>query len=168
MKRTRRGIVVLITVMLALVMLVGVGFAAGKDTFTASLKGRNEVPAVASQGQGEAIVRVNDDGTALDYKLIAANIDNVTQAHIHCGPEGANGPVVAFLFGFVGGGVTVNGVLAEGTITGESIISRPASAGCPGGVASLGDLIRQINDGNAYVNVHTVEVPSGEIRGQLD
>ena len=28
---------------------------------------------------------VNDDGSAVDFRLIASNIDNVTQSHIHCG-----------------------------------------------------------------------------------
>ncbi|MDX1416283.1 MAG: CHRD domain-containing protein [Candidatus Promineifilaceae bacterium] len=168
MKRTKRGILVLITTIVALAMLIGISSAAGKNTYTASLKGRNEVPPAETQGQGESIVRVNKDGSALNYKLIVANIDNVTQSHIHCGPEGANGPVVAFLFGFVSGGVTVNGVLAEGTITAEDVISRPDSDSCPGGVADLDDLIQQIRSGNTYVNVHTVQVPSGEIRGQLN
>jgi hypothetical protein len=29
------------------------------------------------------------------------------------------------------------------------------------------DLIKMIKDGNAYVNVHTVQNPNGEIRGQI-
>ena len=53
------------------------------------LTGNEEVLAVApgaptpadSKGQGQAIFRVNDDGTAVDFQLIASNIDNVVGAH---------------------------------------------------------------------------------------
>jgi hypothetical protein len=33
--------------------------------------------------------------------------------------------------------------------------------------ATLGDVVGAIVDGNAYVNIHTVDFPGGEIRGQL-
>jgi hypothetical protein len=36
------------------------------------------------------------DETAINYQVIVANIDNVVASHIHLGPAGANGPVVAF------------------------------------------------------------------------
>ena len=78
----------------------GVG-SSMKKTFTAHLKSENELPggSVESLGQGQAIFQLNDDGESLDYKLIVANIKNVTQAHIHCGDATQNGSVVVFLFG---------------------------------------------------------------------
>src|SRR5688572_27776581 len=36
-----------------------------------------------SHAVGNAIFQLNEDGTALSYKLIVANIENVFQAHIH-------------------------------------------------------------------------------------
>src|SRR4051794_14973404 len=41
-----------------------------------------------SQAQGQAIFQVTGEGNgaSVDYKLIASNIENITQAHIHCGP----------------------------------------------------------------------------------
>jgi len=39
------------------------------------------------------------DGTALTYKLITANVADITQSRIHLGPAGVNGPVVVFLSG---------------------------------------------------------------------
>jgi hypothetical protein len=75
--------------------------------------------------------------------------------------------VVAFLFGFDPAGVSENGVLAEGTITAANVIPRPDSPACPGGVANFDDLIAKMRSGDAYVNVHTVAFPAGEIRGQL-
>lgn len=136
-----------------------------KTTFTAHLSADNELPVgrVESNGQGQAIFKLSDDGMSLDYKLIVANINNVTQAHIHCGSATENGSVVVFLFGFVSGGVTMNGVLAEGTIT-EADLRMGAS--CPD-LDTFEELLERLRNGTAYVNVHTVAHPPGEIRGQI-
>jgi hypothetical protein len=75
--------------------------------------------------------------------------------------------VVAFLFPFDAAGVTLNGTLVEGTITADDIIPRPDSPACPGGVATFEDLLAKIRSGDAYVNVHTLAFPAGEIRGQF-
>ncbi|HEX8271766.1 MAG TPA: CHRD domain-containing protein [Longimicrobiaceae bacterium] len=131
--------------------------------FGANLSGDEEVPPNDSKGRGHAQFWLSKDGTSLQYKLIVANIENVTQAHIHIAPEGVNGPVVTFLFGFVAGGVTQNGVLAEGTITQANLIARPAI----GFTATMASLLAAMRSGNAYVNVHTVQLPAGEIRGQV-
>jgi len=153
-------------VFLLLIMAFAIGTVLAMPTnFVAHLSGAGEVPPVETQAQGQ--VKFQLRGEALNFKLIAANIDNVTQAHIHCGPADANGPVVAFLFGFVAGGVDVNGILSQGSITAADVIARPDSAVCPGGVADFADLIEQMESGNTYVNVHTVANPPGEIRGQI-
>jgi hypothetical protein len=46
---------------------------------------------------------VNADLSELEFQLVVSRLDGVTQAHIHCGPAGANGPISVFLFGFVPG-----------------------------------------------------------------
>jgi hypothetical protein len=51
-----------------------------------------------SKGQGEAIFRVSGDGTSVDFRLIASNIDNVIMSHIHCGRPGQNGPIRMWLY----------------------------------------------------------------------
>lgn len=137
--------------------------------FTAHLNAANEVNpnGVDSQGQGQAIFKLSKDGTELYYKLIVANIDRITAAHIHCGAAGVNGPVVAFLFGNVPGGVTQNGILAEGVITTANIITRPDSPACAGGLSTFEGLIERMRNGTAYVNAHTPDYPGGEIRGQI-
>jgi CHRD domain len=140
--------------------------------FRAHLSGDDVVPPRDTRAQGEAVLQLSEDGTALSYVVIASNIENVTGAHIHLGAAGAVGPNVVFLFGPVppAGGRT-NGVVAEGTITAANLIN--ALAGQP-----LSVLIDAIAAGNAYVDVPTNDgVPpaftgpgdfvTGEIRGQL-
>lgn len=136
-----------------------------KTTFTAHLSSDNELPlgTVESGGQGQAIFKLSEDGMSLEYKLIVANIKNVLQAHIHCGSATENGSVIVFLFGLVPGGVTVNGVLAEGTITEASL--RPGTS-CPD-LDTFAELLERLRNGTAYVNVHTTFRPAGEIRGQI-
>ena len=73
---------------------------------------------------------------------------------------------MVFLYG-LGPTVSPNGLLSEGTITNANVIPRPNSAACPGGVANLDDVIEKMNNGGAYVNVHTVAKPGGEIRGDI-
>jgi hypothetical protein len=137
--------------------------------FTAVLKGANERPTpVDTNAAGFASFTLNAEETEISYLLIVANIDGVTQAHIHCGTRDVAGPVVAFLYGFNPVGVTVNGILAEGTITEANVIPRDDSAACPGGVATLADIIEKMRTGGAYANVHTLTYPAGEIRGPIN
>lgn len=140
--------------------------------FVAQLSGGEEVPARDSRARGNALFGLGAAGSELHYKLIVANIDNVVASHIHLGPAGVNGPVVAFLYGPAApGGGRTDGVLAEGTITAASLVGP--LAGHP-----LGDLIAAMEAGNAYVNVHTNDgvdppntgpgdFPGGEVRGQI-
>ncbi len=163
-----------------------------RENHRTHLKGDEEVLAVApgaphpsdSQAQGQAIFQINEDGTTVDYKLIASNIENITQAHIHCGPAGVNGPIVMWLFpnpssttALPGGGGRHDGVLAEGAFD-NSHVRPTTNAACPGGIATLADLLDRIRAGNAYVNVHTSDgvaptntgpgdFPGGEVRGQI-
>jgi hypothetical protein len=157
-----------LAVLVLAVAAVPVSASAKGDRFVAVLAARNEIPANESQGRGVATFKLSGDGTALDFKLNVANIDEVTQAHIHCGGPDVNGPVVAFLYGFNAEGVTLNGRLSEGTITADDVIVRPDSAACPGGIATFDEMIAAMQAGGAYVNVHTIALPPGEIRGHLN
>ena len=118
-----------------------------------------------SRAQGQAIFHVSDDGSEIQYKLIVANIENVTQAHIHCcaNTEGTAG-IVVWLYPsapplqLIPG--RFQGALAEGAITQGSLVGSLAGQ-------SLTVLLDNIASGLAYVNVHTSLFPPGEIRGQI-
>lgn len=162
----------LAAVLLTLVTLGAAGPALAAGAYTAPLSGAQEVPERETPARGQAVFRLSADGTELHYRLIVANIDNVVGSHIHLAEAGANGPIVAFLFGPApaGGGGT-DGVLATGTITADDLVGP--LAGQP-----LEALIAQIEAGDTYVNVHTNDgvgdtntgpgdFPGGEIRGQI-
>ena len=167
----RRVVYLAVAVTLAL-GLAAPSVSAQPSTFRAELSGADEVPARDTLGRGFASFQLSPDGTELQYRLVVANIENVVAAHIHVGPEGVNGPVVAFLFGPAAPGEgRIQGVIAEGTITGANLTGP--LAGEP-----LSTLVEAMEAGNTYVNVHTNDgvapidtgpgdFPGGEIRGQI-
>lgn len=153
----RRSLTAVLTLAIIFGLMVPV-WAGQNKNFRAHLTGGEEVPAVDSGGQGQAIFKV--DGDQIHFKLITANLDEITQAHIHCGAAGDNRPPAVFLFPFVAEGVSNNGVLSSGTFTADDFTGL-----CD--YEDIDDLIEAMATGNAYVNVHTVDFPGGEIRGQI-
>jgi hypothetical protein len=129
--------------------------------FEAVLSGSEEVPPVDTDASGHATFALNESETELQYTLEVSNISNMTQAHIHLGAPGENGPVVAFLFAQdTPGAISAIGLQAEGAITSDDLVG-------PLEGEDLSDLIAEIESGNTYVNVHTTQNPAGEIRGQI-
>jgi hypothetical protein len=157
--------VVSLFLLIALVATVGTAAAAPPDTrnFRAHVNG--DGAGVESLGQGQAIFQFSTDGDELYYKLIVANIENVTMAHIHVAPQGQlNGPPVLWLYPDAPPPQLIegrfDGVLAEGTVTADDLVG-PLAGG------SFDDLKMAIHEGRAYVNVHTTQHPGGEIRGTI-
>ena len=158
---------------------VGTAVAGLNSNWSTHARGSLEVPARDTHGQGQAIFHLSDNGTELEYKLIASNIENIFMAHIHKGVPGANGPIVVWLYpsttpnvtGSLGTGRT-DGVLVTGTID-ASDIAPSAPAGY-----TFANLLADLNGGGAYVNFHTNDgvdgvntgpgdFPGGEIRGDI-
>jgi hypothetical protein len=103
---------------------------------------------------------LSKDSMTLRFFLFVARIQNVTAAHIHLAAVGVNGPIVVPLYAGPPIMDRFNGILAKGTITAQNLTGP--LAGQP-----LQALLFQIEAGNTYVNVHTTQHASGEIRGQL-
>jgi hypothetical protein len=137
---------------------------AEQQNFVAHLSSGEEVADVDSRAQGQAIFHLSEDGTELSYKLIASNIENVTQGHIHLAPVGQNGSIVVWLYPSAPPAQLIpgrsDGILAEGVITSSDLVG-PLAGG------DLSDLVEQMRAGNTYVNVHTSQFGPGEIRGQI-
>jgi hypothetical protein len=143
---------------LLVVGLATTGFAAEKS-FKAMLSGSEGVPAVETMSKGDATFTLIKDGKALSYYVTVSDIENVTAAHIHIGKKGENGPPVALITNEKKAG-KFSGTLAEGTITEKELMGSLMGK-------SVKDLVKQIEKGNAYLNVHTDKYPNGEIRGQI-
>jgi hypothetical protein len=157
----------------------GTHLSGDEEVFTPTNPG-DPTPA-DSRAQGQAILRVSDDGASVAFRLIASNIVNIVQSHIHCGRAGANGPIAMWLYPVIGPTGTAltgptgrhDGVLASGVFS-------PGGVMCPASAVGVDmPLLDAIRAGLAYVNVHTNDgvapnntgpgdFPGGEIRGQLD
>lgn len=129
-------------------------------TFGAFLTGREEVPAVNSMGAGSSFFEIVDNGMAIKFEIRVANTEGIVAAHIHKGAFGSNGPVMVDLIPNQDPSGLENGVVATGMITTADLKMRFASD-------NLGELIDALNNGMAYVNLHTAKFPAGELRGQI-
>jgi hypothetical protein len=127
-------------------------------TFVSELTGDQEVPPVETTATGRGQVVVNSERSALRFAVSVADLpaDQITQAHIHVAPAGFNGPVVVFL-----ADRSFNG-LRIGTLTEEDIIPRQDVS-----ISTFADLLAALEAGDAYINVHSMDNPAGEVRGQV-
>ena len=114
---------------------------------------------VESNATGQAVVKDHRNGE-LSFKVLVAGLQNAVIAHIHCGEVGEVGPPAVLLFPLTLPPIDVNGILAQGPI------EVTPDNDC--GWVDNFDVIDAINDGNAYVNIHTAQNQPGEIRGQLE
>ncbi|MBP3039983.1 CHRD domain-containing protein [Bacillaceae bacterium Marseille-Q3522] len=128
--------------------------------FFAKLSGREEVPPVETDASGSAQFEFDDDFKELHFKLAVNNLKEFTEAHIHIGEQGENGPVVVFLFGPEKRGISVQKGIVTGKITRRDLVG-------PLRGAPLHILAREMERKNTYVNAHTEQYPDGEIRGQI-
>ncbi|WP_077213070.1 CHRD domain-containing protein [Bacillus dakarensis] len=129
--------------------------------FFARLSGSQEVPAVSTNAFGLAKFKVSSNDKRMGFRLVLNQLNNFTEAHIHLGERGENGPVVAFLFGPIHPGISVTRGMVDGIITAEDLVG-------PLEGKSFETLVDLMREEKAYVNVHTVQNPEGEIRGQVE
>jgi hypothetical protein len=129
------------------------------EVFTATLSGGEEVPPVTTDATGAASFNVTGP-ESIDYSVNVTGMDKVTAAHIHSGATGENGEVVVTLFKADSPTGPISGNLANGTITASSLEGQMQGT-------AVSDLVKSMERGETYVNVHTEANPDGEIRGQI-
>lgn len=139
-----------------------VTFPQSGKTFLAIMAGSMEVPPVVTSTMGLAVVHFNDDSSEASFALRVTKGEAVIASHIHCAEAGVNGKIVATLAGTIPGGHNVNGWWIINAALTDANVDNTAGCG-----ANLDELSVEMRDGNAYVNVHTVANPGGEVRGQL-
>lgn len=136
------------------------------------------VKGLVTGAYGDAKFTLSADRSTLSYTLNVSKTGSaVFMAHIHLGPPDRNGPVMLWLFGdpahnplpitlprndpaFANDGK--GGGTVSGTLTATDLLAQPTL-----GVVDFADAVANILQGNAYVNVHTVDNRPGEIRGQI-
>jgi len=132
------------TLLLVTVLLAALATASAQS-YTVSLDGLQEAPPNASPGIGSGTLTLT--GTTLAWNINFSDlIGTTTAAHIH-GPAAVG----------VNAGVLLDLTPPLGVTSGAMVGSSTASAAT----------INAMNDGLAYVNVHTSNFPGGEIRGQI-
>jgi hypothetical protein len=152
------------------------------------LAGYNETPqTINSAGSGEFKAKISSDGTTIQYELTYRDLSsNILQSHIHFGRPATTGGIVLFLCTNLTPPAnvptpqacpTTSPATISGTLTAADVIPLPVN--CPGtppvcsgqaidsGAAGFAEMLKAIREGAAYVNVHTTNHPSGEIRGRL-
>ncbi len=121
----------------------------GTITLAAPLSGAQEVPApVVTPGTGNAVLTVDLATGGISGSVAFTGLtSNATAAHIHQAAAGANGPVIVPLTGGAG--------LTAGTFT------------VPAGTFLTAAQLEVLRLDGLYVNIHTVNNPDGELRGQI-
>ena len=120
--------------------------AGAPAVLVASLEGRNEVTAGAPQGQALELIGIQ--GNTLSYSVSWRGIGTPTEADIHAGGRGVDGPVVVPLF--------TTPRPADGFASGSVTVTDP----------TLLDALRS-NPQGFYADLHTTEFPAGAARAQL-
>ena len=137
--------------------MINNNLAAAAITF--SLAGSQEVPPVTTTAAGSAIAQLNPATgtfrldlfvTGMELPTNPGGLPALTMAHVHVGAPGTNGPVIIDL-------------LALGSFVQEDNGLRLILDGEMFPEANLPDLLA----GNTYVNIHSDDNMSGEIRGQI-
>lgn len=129
---------------------------ANDQTFATRLSPDNEVPPVTvpSEGSGRATVVIADDDS-IDYEVRYADLTgDVMAAHIHFGSPDVAGPVML--------------PLAHGPSPMSGALSEADFMPVEDGPQTYAEALTTIRDGETYVNLHTMDNPSGEVRGQLE
>ncbi len=129
--------------------------APAATVFQASLSGANESPAVMTPATGSAMLTLSDDMSTLNVSVNFADLSGpAIMAHIHCCVmPGNNAPVVLPFTAFPS--------LATGSYSRTFDLNE---SGVLMGITPAA-LITGMQAGEAYVNLHTAQNPSGEIRG---
>lgn len=121
--------------------------------FQANLSGSQEVPSVLSQGSGTLLLERSQDQMNVVGSFGNLNgkfdVNIAGGAHIHDGFAGQNGPIL----------VPLNPTIDSDTLGGTFSALNP--------IDWNEDLTMDLRERSLYVNIHTSEFPSGEIRGQI-
>jgi len=124
-------------------------------TYEVMLEGSQQNPPVSSDGMGSVTITLDEDsgdmtltGSVSGLSSALFDVATVGPVHIHEAPRGENGPVV----------FPVEVDRSEDGLSATLSLTATLSA----------EQISALQAGNYYINVHTENFNSGEIRGQIE
>jgi len=165
----------------ALLLVTGAHVAGAQKPTTqeydAQLTGFSEIGALSgptgailTTGSGTLTLVVHKD--MAEYSLKYSGLTSpVTQAHIHFGQKHVSGGIFVFLCSNLPNppagtpACPAAGGTVSGTITAANILAVPTQ-NIP--AMTFNVLLEALTFDTAYANVHTVNFPAGEIRGQVE
>ncbi len=145
----------------------------GISRLSATLRPWHEVPAVSSPAaRGSFSAQIDTSNGSIEYQLSFSGLQSpITQAHIHMAQFNVNGGIVVWLCRTA---ATTNAppdtqtCPQSGTITGTILPGNVVAANSQGiAPGDFKEVVAALRTGLAYVNVHTEQSGSGEIRGQV-
>lgn len=128
-------------------------------SFNASLSGSQQVPPNTSPGTGSATLVADTVNKTLTVSEIFAGLLSPSVAgHLHVGSPGNNGSIILEFNGFpMGTSGTFNGTFTEANLVNQATT----------GISTFSGLLGVLENNNAYVNIHSVLLTKGEIRGAV-
>lgn len=157
----------------AVLLLAPVESQAATTVYSAILSGAAEAAPNGSPGTGSAIVTMDSDAYTMRVQVdFAGLIAPVTAAHIHCCTAvagAATAGVASQTPSFVGFPAGLSGSYDQVFDMTSPLSWNNAFVSGNGGAptAAFFALLQGLDDGKAYLNIHTSAFPGGEIRGFL-
>ncbi|MEX1188693.1 MAG: CHRD domain-containing protein [Bacteroidia bacterium] len=116
-----------------------------REGFGFDLCGAQEVPAIIVDAYGSAVISYDRNRSNIHYMVASSDVsDMVMGAHLHLGEAGTNGDVA----------INFSDNLINNTTSGYD-------------TTLTAELATLIINGGTYVNLHTMNFPGGELRGQV-
>lgn len=142
-------------------------------TYQTSLSGLNEPVPNVSPGTGTATITLDDVLNTLHYQISFSGLTGITTAaHLHCctavsfnGAAGVASPVPVFLgfpLGVTSGSYDTVLDLSMASSYNPSFVTAQGSL-----LAAQTTLLQGLATGKAYINIHTLTFPGGEISGYM-
>ena len=155
-----------------LACVVGIPFLAAHPAsatpFMAAMDGSQEIPPNGSDASGFASVIVMGNALSVDVNWTGLLGGSPVAAHIHCcTPLGAN---IGVAIGFPGFPATTSGTyLHDFDLLDPATYTASFLTNFGGGTAAgaRDALLAGLENRQGYVNIHNVQFPGGEIRGNL-
>jgi hypothetical protein len=154
-----------------LALLAPAAASAAVIVYSGSLSGANENPPNASTGTGTSTITIDTTAQTLRFNTNWSGLtSNTIDAHLHCcAATDANAGVAIGFGAFLPVVSAPSGMIDQTVDLTLDATYNAAFLAANGGTASgaMMALLLGLANGLGYTNIHSVEIPSGELRGNL-